>query len=196
MKSKRNEEEFQAMKETLEILEKREEAGNLDLSYFDGAGFTLEPSVPYAWQEKGKTIEIPSEKSKRINVLGFFSKANEFCPYVFENSIDSDIVIACMDDFCKKIEKDTVVFLDRAPIHTSEKMELKWEEWCSKGLCVILLPAYSPELNKIEILWRKIKYEWLPFSAYQSYIHLKDSLMDILRNVGKKFRINFSATKC
>ncbi|MCW4153826.1 transposase, partial [Halomonas sp. 18H] len=26
-------------------------------------------------------------------------------------------------------------------------------------------PAYSPELNLIEILWRQMKYAWLPLSA-------------------------------
>ena len=28
------------------------------------------------------------------------------------------------------------------------------------------LPAYSPELNRIEILWKKMKYEWLPFQSF------------------------------
>jgi DDE superfamily endonuclease len=30
-------------------------------------------------------------------------------------------------------------------------------------------PSYAPELNLIEILWRCIKYYWLPFSAYTSF---------------------------
>jgi transposase len=36
-------------------------------------------------------------------------------------------------------------------------------------LIIKYLPPYSPELNLIEILWRRIKYTWLPFSS----IHLK-----------------------
>jgi len=36
------------------------------------AGFDLQPSVPYAWQPIGTTIEVPSEKSQRLNVLGFY----------------------------------------------------------------------------------------------------------------------------
>jgi len=31
------------------------------------------------------------------------------------------------------------------------------------------LPAYAPALNLIEILWRFMKYYWLPFSAYTSF---------------------------
>ncbi|WP_368860940.1 transposase, partial [Desulforhabdus sp. TSK] len=40
---------------------------------------------------------------------------------------------------------------------------------CKKNLYIKFLPTYSPELNLIEILWRKIKYEWLSFSAYLSF---------------------------
>jgi len=36
------------------------------------------------------------------------------------------------------------------------------ERWLAKGVGVHFLPPYCPESNQIEILWRKIKYEWLP----------------------------------
>ena len=39
------------------------------------------------------------------------------------------------------------------------------KDWEDAGLYVIPISAYSPELNIIEILWRKIKYEWLSFGA-------------------------------
>ena len=32
------------------------------------------------------------------------------------------------------------------------------ERWLAKGVGVHFLPPYCPELNQIEILWRKIKY--------------------------------------
>lgn len=40
----------------------------------------------------------------------------------------------------------------------------KKEDWLLRGVIPWHIPAYSPELNLIEILWRKIKYEWLPIS--------------------------------
>ena len=42
-----------------------------------------------------------------------------------------------------------------------------------RKLTIYPIPPYSPELNIIEIVWRKIKYEWLPFSAYESFLSLK-----------------------
>ena len=57
------------------------------------------------------------------------------------------------------------------------------ERWQQQGLTIVNIAPYSPELNIIEILWRKIKYEWMPFSAYESFQNLKESLFDILRAV-------------
>lgn len=50
----------------------------------------------------------------------------------------------------------------------------------------------SPELNLIEILWRKIKYAWLPFSAYWCLNALIAALEDILRKFETEYRMNFA----
>jgi hypothetical protein len=66
----------------------------------------------------------------------------------------------------------------------------KWEK---KGLIIKFLPAYSPELNIIEILWRFIKYYWLPFSAYLSFDDLVREVENILAQVGTEFKIDFAS---
>jgi len=66
------------------------------------------------------------------------------------------------------------------------------DHWNKQNLFIQNIPAYSPELNKIEILWRKIKYEWLNFSAYESFATLKDSSNHILANIGLDYKINFA----
>lgn len=66
------------------------------------------------------------------------------------------------------------------------------EKWEDKAVFLHFLPAYSPELNLIEILWRKIKYEWLELDAYQSYKHLKSAVLDILESIGNKYTIAFA----
>jgi hypothetical protein len=55
------------------------------------------------------------------------------------------------------------------------------------------LPAYAPELNLIEILWRFIKYYWLPFSAYTSFQCLCKAVEDILTRFGTDYTITFQA---
>jgi len=192
LRSKRDDEEFsKAVEEIKKLLEKADK-GELDFYYFDESGFTLEPCVPYAWQRVGEQIEVPSSKSNRLNVLGFVDRDCHFESHVFEGSVTSQVVIACFDKFTEKLTKKTVVLIDNASMHTSNAFLENIEKWEAQNLFIQNIPPYSPELNKIEILWRKIKYEWLDFSAYESFSALKKALNNILKNIGQDYRINFS----
>jgi hypothetical protein len=51
----------------------------------------------YAWQEKNQKIKVKSQKSKRLNVLGFLTRQNQPEAYTFQCSINTDVVIACID---------------------------------------------------------------------------------------------------
>jgi len=192
LRGKRDEKQFAETLEITKDLIAQADKGEIDFYYFDESGFTLEPCVPYAWQEIGKTIEIPSSKSRRLNVLGFMSRDCHFESHVFEGSVDSNVVIACFNEFAKNLNKKTVVLIDNAPTHTSHAFLNNIDQWEAKNLFIQNIPAYSPELNKIEILWRKIKYEWINFSAYESFKSLKEELNNILANIGLDYHINFT----
>jgi len=192
VKGKPAPEDYARKQQELEGLEQQHRQGEIDLRYVDQSGFCLFPYLPYAWQEKGHTLEIPSSHSpKRLNVVGFLNIENEFQAYTFECSVDSEIMIACLDEFCKQVTKRTVLVMDQASIHTSDAFTERLPDWKTQGVEIFLLPAYSPELNRIEILWRFIKYYWLEFEAYLSWKHLVEHIEDILRQVGTKYKINF-----
>jgi transposase len=193
-RGRRDEQDFQTAKAHLTKL--RAVCGaadpDFDLIYFDGAGFSLIPCVPYAWQLRGQTLEIPSVHSPRLNVLGFLNLNGSFESYVFEGSINSEVLIRCFDDYCQRMKKPALIVLDNAPVHRSAAFESRIEGWEEQGLYLLFLPPYCPELNLIEILWRKIKYEWLPVSAYQSFKDLSEALDEVLRGVGSKYRLSFA----
>jgi len=163
----------------------------IDVFYCDESGFCLIPLIPYAWQEIGETLEIPSGGKNRLNVVGFLSRKKQLHAWTFEASINSDVVIACLDAFCKMITKDTVVVIDNASFHTSQAVEEKIAEWKEKGLTLFFLPKYSPELNLIEILWRFMKYEWIEFDAYKGWKNLVEYVEDVIIHYGTKYVINF-----
>jgi transposase len=192
VKGKRDQVAFERVKAEITTLHEQEAAGELDVYYFDEAGFNLTPEVPYAWQAVGTTIEIPSGRSKRLNVLGFCNKQQDFHPTTVSGYVDSEIVIACFDQFCHTISRKTTVIIDNASIHTSGKFKGKLVEWEENGLTVKYLPPYSPELNLIEIVWRFIKYSWLPLSAYQSFKNLKNELSNVLDGIGSEYQITFA----
>jgi transposase len=90
------------------------------------------------------------------------------------------------------VDIPTVIVVDRASIHTSNAIFERLEEWKERGLTIFELLAYSPELNLIEILWRFIKYEWIPINAYSSWEVLVSSVEKILKEFGKNYVINFA----
>jgi transposase len=190
----RNDAEFRAAETELAQLRASALAGTsaFDLWYYDEAGFTLQPAIPYAWQRVGQRLELASTHGPRQNVLGFFNLHNQFHSFAFQDSIDSHTVIHCFDLFHHQQQRPALVIVDNAPIHTSEDFEEELARWQKEELYVKFLPSYCPELNLIEHLWRKIKYEWLPLDAYQNFKTLTASLFEVLRGVGSKYRITFA----
>jgi hypothetical protein len=168
--------------------------GELDLYYCDESGFSLTPTVPYGWQRTGETVELPSSRSSRINTLGFLSHDGKFHPYTVEGNIDTDIVVACIDDFCDQLSAPTMVVIDNASVHTSRKFESRIGDWEDRGLFFYFLPPYCPELNLIETLWRMIKHHWLPLDAYESMTRLTQRLIEVFSRIGSSLRITLAPT--
>lgn len=201
LKSKRDTALFEKSRQQLADLIEQEAQGLIDLYYFDQSGFTLEPCIPYAWQSMGETIGIPCSKSKRLNVLGFMNRQCAFNSLVFEGTVNSTVVVASIDHFLSELPKHPVssillkpasLAIDNASIHTSGEFLENIDRWKEQGLTIVYIAPYSPELNLIEILWRKIKYEWMPFSAYLSFANLTECLFEILASIGKSRTIAFT----
>lgn len=191
LKSIRNQELFEVKQEQINSLMNLHNQGYIDLYFSDESHFGLTPNVPYAWQHKDKPILLPAKKAKRITVFGLMTTDCKLNYYLSEGSMNSQNIILFMDDFCNTITKKTIVIMDNAPIHRSKLFKSKMKEWEEKDLLLFFLPPYSPELNKIEILWRFIKYKWMPFDAFLNFQNLKERLNLVLQNVGAKYIINF-----
>lgn len=104
--------------------------------------------------------------------------------------VTADWIGEQIDDFAKSLRRLTVIVLDNASVHkkaVKERMAV-WEE---QGLFVFFLPTYSPHLNIAEILWRKLKYEWLQSSHYADEKTLHSAVKRLLNEVGKQFKIEF-----
>ena len=184
--------EYERGKALIMGLQAREAHGECDLWYFDGSGFCLTPCIPYAWQPIGSVIAVPtSTHNRRINILGFLTRHQELCPYVIEGRVDTAVVVECFDQFSQQLKKKAYVLLDNAPVQKSREFIQHIPQWVKRGLIIKYLPPYSPELNLIEILWRFMKYHWLPFSAYMSFKSLLQAIEDILARFGTDYTIAF-----
>lgn len=194
LKPMRDEKDFRMAQKHLAKLRKAcADSGNdFDLIYFDETGVSLTPCVPYAWQAPDQSLELPSSSSPRLNVLGFLNLRGKFQSYVTAGSVNSEFVIHCFDAYCAQLTKPCVIVIDNAPMHRSAAFEARIKQWQEDGMYLLFLPPYCPELNLIEILWRKLKYEWLPLSAYESFKQLSETLEDTLKEVGTKYLLSFA----
>lgn len=87
----------------------------------------------------------------------------------------------------ERVGKPLVVILDNASIHTAKKLKPYWDLLEEKGMRFYFLPPYSPELNRIELLWHKMKYEWLP-SKHLHRMNLNRPSMKLAQGLAQNTR--------
>jgi transposase len=97
---------FAQCKRELEAWQQQEEQGKIALYYCDEGGFTLEPSLPYAWHEPGPVIELPAQKSGRLHVGGFMNRTNDVHRFIFEQSVHPGVVMACCEALSTTLKKN------------------------------------------------------------------------------------------
>ena len=152
----------------------------------------MQSNVPYGWQFKDEDVFMPAGKSKRLNCFGLLSRDNKLLFKTTMGRINSDFIIEQLEPLSFAIKKPTVIVLDNARAHTSKKIKSFIPIWQKRGLFIFYLPTYSPHLNIIETLWRKLKYQWLRPQDYSSSDNLFYTTKLILSAVGSDLSINFS----
>ncbi|MBA3634727.1 MAG: IS630 family transposase [Acidobacteria bacterium] len=178
--------------EALAELFELEAEATIELFFGDGSGFWQTPVVARAWQFPQEEIRITPERGKRLAVFGFLNRANEARMWRSEKSVNAQFVVDCIEEWMpEKLVKPRVLVLDNARIHRSRLVRSKLAEWEEKNLYVFFLPTYSPHLNLIETLWRKMKYEWLKPEDYASFEKLTEAVKKILNEIGSQYKIKF-----
>ena len=192
MKRKQCAIEVASKTEALAELFELEAEATIELFFGDGSGFWQTPVVARAWQFPQEEIRITPERGKRLAVFGFLNRANEARMWRSEKSVNAQFVVDCIEEWMpEKLVKPRVLVLDNARIHRSRLVRSKLAEWEEKNLYVFFLPTYSPHLNLIETLWRKMKYEWLKPEDYASFEKLTEAVKKILNEIGSQYKIKF-----
>lgn len=167
--------------------------GFIDMYFADESYFNLSPEVPYGWQKINEYIKIVPRKKTSHKIFGLLSREkDDLQTYEAKKNINSEFIIACIQDFATKTTQKTVIVLDNASTHCSKLMQAQIELWKELDIELFFLPKYSPHLNLIETCWRKMKYEWLEPADYDTEETLTIALKRIFDNYGTDFNIKFS----
>lgn len=186
-RSLRNSRSEQAFRRAREELRELLEEPNLDVVYFDEAGFSLKGVVPYGWQPSGQRTEVSvtGAHGSSVQVLGLEHSDGSVDAYMHKGYVNSQTVIEVLDDFSRNLEQTTVVVLDNASCHTSAAFNACLNRWSERGLLVYHLPPYSPELNAIERFWKRLKYHLMPATAWERFTTLLNTLTSKLCEIGQ-----------
>jgi len=181
------------VRRALRKLHRLEAAHRCDVLYTDESGFGLQPPVPYLWQKKGQTLGLPSQAhSRRLNVLGFFKSDGSLWHFATQQRLTAQHFVESVEALLPQLNRPVVLVLDNASIHRCRLVREKRAQWKKRGLRLLFLPPYCPHLNRIERLWRQVKYVWLDPQAYQDFATLCRSVQAVLNRVGGEYRLSFA----
>ena len=193
---------FAACQRQLAALHRAEQAGRLAVYYVDEVRFSRQAPVPYAWQVRGRPCAcLPAERGAGggYSVLGFWRPADPqatghqtFTAIISATAFTAELFVLAVAEFLTHVVQPTVLVLDNASIHKAHAVKARVADWANRGLTLLFLPPYSPELNRIEILWRFCKHYWLTPDAYLTPQTLLQHVTDLLRDIGTTdYRITF-----
>ena len=161
--------------EKMEPLLQEAQAGQRLVYFVDAAHFVLQPFLGFLWSVARVFIKAPSGR-QRWNVLGALDAVSHRLITV---SNETYITAASVCDLLRLIAveaagRPVTIFLDNARYQHCALVENLAHQL---HLQLAFLPAYSPNLNLIERLWKFVKKQCLyseyyaDFAAFKAAIH-------------------------
>ncbi len=171
-------------------LRERGAAGEIELAYLDEAGFTQTHPNRSAWTPVGQQHRIEAHRGPRLNVLAaLLSTGHTFFVPLWE-SVTAGLFAAFLALLKRRVDKPLVVVLDNASIHRATAIAPHLKILAAQGVTLHFLPTYSPELNRIETLWRLVKHRWMQ-PRHRNKAELEAEVTLILQEVGARYQLAF-----
>ena len=197
LKARRDPDAFAAMRTHLRGLHAAEARGELAVVYVDGCRFSRQAPGPNAWQVRGAPpVALPAERGAGgQSVLGFWQPGAAHQPLeadALAGAWNAEAFAAAVDAFAAHAPRGPAGLVrDNASIHRARLVQERRAAWARQGVSLCFLPAYSPELNKIELLWHRCKHYWLTPADYVCDQTLQNRVAHILARVGNEYTITF-----
>ena len=159
--------------------------------YQDECHFKQTLSLTRGWFLKGSCPEIKSPVDRyKMSVFGamgqngqlIFNQSEIFNAETFKDFLMLLVVYACVGLKSNGKKKKILLVHDNAKYHHALLLQ-PWLESMSDVLELFFLPAYSPDLNAIEMLWKKTRREVTHNRFYEKYRKVKIRLKSVLVSI-------------
>jgi transposase len=147
------------------------------LLFGDEASFAQWGSLSYTWAPQGHQPEVPtSGKRKAYKVFGLIDYfSGRFFYKAHAGRFNSQSYAAFLLDVLSQTTQPIVVIQDGARYHTSKAMQTFFETHADR-LTIEQLPAYSPDFNPIEHLWKKVQKEATHLKHFPEFSDLQQEV--------------------
>ena len=127
----------------------------------DERTFYLKPPRGKKWIKKWRTtLKIQVVTNKKLTVGEHIPQMVNVYFIFFKENMTKSLYVEILEDYLPEFKRickeDVKILMDNHPVYKSMNSLLFYKEHRIK---VIDFPPYSPDLNQIENIWRKIKKE-------------------------------------
>ncbi len=160
------------------------EKENSAIYFADAVHPTLNAKPSYGWMRRGKPKTLLTIGSrKRVNIHGAIDIHNQDVITLSADSINADSTIALLTRIRDKNPHLSKIYiiLDNARSHHAKKVKA-WLSW-NKKIELVFLPAYSPNLNPIERLWKFMNKKVINNIFYKDFSSFKEGITTFFRRL-------------
>lgn len=128
------------------------------LVYLDEAGVDDTEDYPYGYchySERFHALKL-GHRTERVSMVAAWCQRQVLAPMTFKGHCNTELFEAWVAQFLvPELSPGQVVVMDNASFHKSQRtQELIQQAGCQ----VLFLPPYSPDFNKIEKFWARLKH--------------------------------------
>lgn len=154
------------------------EAGKRVVFFVDAAHFVLAPFLGFLWSVVRLFVRAPSGR-QRFNVLGALNAiSHDLVTITNETYITAQSVCALLEKIAQLyVGLPITIFLDNARYQHCALVLAKAK---SLDIELCFLPAYSPNLNLIERVWKFVKKQCLYSQYYEKFPSFKEAILKCL----------------
>jgi transposase len=173
-------------------LKAKARGASIVLYYLDECGFSPTLPVGYSWALPGqrKLVRYEAPQGRRVNALAAyrpFGRSPRLDVFTAERTWTAHDLIGFLGALpWSKVPR--VVVLDNAGFHTSRVMKAARSGLAGRGIYLYYLPPYSPELNRIEPVFRQVKHQEIPVRSHTTRIDLREAVEAGFNRFGLKLR--------
>ena len=155
----------ETLKEWVQRTRKLHPGKKVWLWFRDEGRFGLQGAISRVWALKGKRAYASKQTDfEWVYVFGVVCPATGQTHSCLISFADTSAMNGYLKDFSKQFPSDAHVLmvLDRAGWHRSKALRI------AENLTLLLSPAYSPELNLVELVWWQIRDKHLGNQVFET----------------------------